>query len=315
LGNIRATFYKNPTSNNLDILQRDNYYAIGKRAIVSGGTNKYLYNGKELQEELGEQYDYGARFYDPVIGRWNVIDAKAEKFHQYSPYAYAINNPLSFVDVDGRDILVAFTGGPTGGGRTVNPNSQDAGTAGRVVREAQRYADEHCIELNTQVITPGWTSGSSVDNALGFRKDNYTKGEKVVLYGYSYGGDFAVELAEALKEQGITVDLLVTVDASDGPAQNSTVNTTIPDNVKENLNYYQTNDSGKSSGSQKSGSSSSSGSSNSLGSNGGPNSAANSKRTKVNNVNRTGPGVNHGNIDEKVNKDVQKRIREVLGGQ
>ncbi|WP_317130529.1 RHS repeat-associated core domain-containing protein [Pedobacter polaris] len=82
-------------------LQEDNYYAFGLRHSATAGTNNYLYNGKELQDELG-QYDYGARFYDPVIGRWNSVDPLAEHSQSLNPYHFCSNNPMNRIDPDGK---------------------------------------------------------------------------------------------------------------------------------------------------------------------------------------------------------------------
>ena len=67
----------------------------------------YKFSGKELDEEYGLDYYYfGARYYDPSIGRWLAPDPLAEKYPHLSPYSYAANNPLKFIDPDGRALYL-----------------------------------------------------------------------------------------------------------------------------------------------------------------------------------------------------------------
>ncbi|WP_435404572.1 RHS repeat domain-containing protein [Mucilaginibacter flavus] len=87
------------------VAQQTDYYAFGMEMnrggmVAPNPDNKYKYNGKELQDETG-LYDYGARQYDPVVGRWASIDPLAESSRKWSPYNYGNNNPLAFVDPDG----------------------------------------------------------------------------------------------------------------------------------------------------------------------------------------------------------------------
>ncbi|MCJ7932449.1 MAG: RHS repeat-associated core domain-containing protein [Chryseobacterium sp.] len=106
LGNVRISFGRN-SANALEITDANDYYPFGMSHLKTGNAfygkgsyQNYKYNGKELQES--GMYDYGARMYMPDLGRWGVVDPLAEKMTRHSPYNYAFNNPLRFIDPDGR---------------------------------------------------------------------------------------------------------------------------------------------------------------------------------------------------------------------
>jgi RHS repeat-associated protein len=282
------------------IINYSDYYPFGMlMPSRAQGRSRFGFNGKENDDEIagnGNHVTFEYRQYDPRRGQWWSIDPKQKKFPEVSPYAFAINNPIVLKDDDGRDVLVAFQGGAFEGGKFIKP--ENAGATGEFALRAAAEAMSRGIELDAAVIGPGLTSGSGVATALKYINEKHTEGEKILIYGYSYGGDVAVELAEALKEGSKTVDLLITVDAADGPLQNITVNNEIPDNVKVNMNWYQTEPSGKSS---KSGSSDS-GTFDSPGSSGGKNTASDPAKTKVINTDMTSTGANHGTIPQKTLK-------------
>jgi RHS repeat-associated protein len=106
LGNVRISFARS-SAGALEITDSNDYYPFGMNHLKTGNSffspsayKNYKYNGKELQET--GMYDYGARMYMADIGRWGVVDPLAEKMRRWSTYNYAFDNPIRFIDPDGR---------------------------------------------------------------------------------------------------------------------------------------------------------------------------------------------------------------------
>lgn len=89
----------------------------GFNETLRGRNHNYGFGGKEEQGELSlEWLDFGARNFDASLGRWMNIDPLANKYYPFSPYNYVANNPIFFIDPDGKDITIPVVG-PKGSAR------------------------------------------------------------------------------------------------------------------------------------------------------------------------------------------------------
>ena len=107
-GNVRAVVGTAGT-----VEQIMNYYPFGApycdNTALNPDLQPYKYNGKEFETMHGRNaYDYGARFYDPLLPTWDRMDPLCEKYYHISPYAYCANDPVNAVDLDGQDVLIWY---------------------------------------------------------------------------------------------------------------------------------------------------------------------------------------------------------------
>ncbi len=120
MGNVRLIYSDTDDDGEIkpednEIFDEKNYYPFGGihegyNTDVNGTYHPYGYNSKEENNEIGlGTLDFGARNYDPWLGRWMNLDSLAEKMRRHSPYNYTFDNPIFFIDPDGmapEDIII-----------------------------------------------------------------------------------------------------------------------------------------------------------------------------------------------------------------
>ena len=142
LGNTRVSF--KALDDLAEPLQYKDYYPFGMELATwntqTVGATKYLFGGKELQDEYGLMtYDFGWRQLDVETNRWYVPDPLMERHFAHTQYHYVFNNPMRFIDPFGLDTLANNNGLPHKDIKPVVVRAKRPGFLKRVIRKVGRF--------------------------------------------------------------------------------------------------------------------------------------------------------------------------------
>jgi RHS repeat-associated protein len=151
-----------------NVLSYTDYYPFGMTMPgrnANAATYRHGFNGMEKDDEIkgsGNSYDFGARIYDPRIGRWLSLDPLMSKYAYLSPYHYTSNSPIALVDLDGKDFTYSIR--EENGKKVITVHMtfyainretySQAVAAAAIWNSAEHSSEEYTIKFDIQVIKP-----------------------------------------------------------------------------------------------------------------------------------------------------------------
>ncbi len=214
-----------------DVISYGDYYSFGMlKPGRHGNSDSYRYSlqSKEKDDEWageGNSIDFGARMYDPRLGRWRSMDRLAHAYPSLSPYCFVGNTPIMAIDPDGERII--FVNGYN------NQRSWWPGTgqnkrdywSENFIEGARKYFGE--TSENYQFVdgrgkhnssgSSRYTAGYEYAKAnLTILTDGMAKGETIKIVSHSMGAAYSEGMIQFLQEKGFNVEKVVHFSPSDG---------------------------------------------------------------------------------------------------